>query len=273
MAFSDLHTHTKFSDGKGTVREMVDAARLGGLATLGISDHSLTPFDVSYCMRPATHIEKYEATVREEQKQAREQYGFPVLLGIEWDYGSEIEPEKYDYTVGSVHYILKNGDFFPVDDGTKEQQHGIDRVFGGNKLDFAKAYFEQVVRHAEKNKPNIIGHFDLLTKHGLIDEDDSAYLAAAKEAMAEIVKHVPLFEINAGAIIRGLKTTPYPAEPLLSELCRLGGKIILSSDAHSPDKLAFGFADMKALAKSAGFTKITTHNGNGFVEIPIDEYN
>ena len=58
MAFADLHTHTKFSDGKGTVREMVDAARLGGLATLGISDHSLTPFDVSYCMRPATHIEK-----------------------------------------------------------------------------------------------------------------------------------------------------------------------------------------------------------------------
>ncbi|MBQ3057211.1 MAG: PHP domain-containing protein, partial [Clostridia bacterium] len=111
MAFADFHTHTIFSDGFGTVEEMVDSARAKGLLALGISDHSMTPFDLRYCMRPETNIEKYEPTVREAQKKARELYDFPLFLGIEWDLGSQIERERYDYTIGSVHYIIrKNGD-------------------------------------------------------------------------------------------------------------------------------------------------------------------
>lgn len=269
MPFADFHTHTTFSDGKSSVREMIDAARTKELLALGISDHSFTPFDVRYCLRPDTHMEKYEETVREEQKIALERYGFPVLLGLEWDYGSEIDRDRYDYTIGSVHYILRNGDFFPVDSGAAWQQRGIDSIFGGNKLDFAKAYFEEVVTHAEKNQPTFMGHFDLLTKHSLIDETDPMYLAVAREALAEAVKHVPLFEINMGAIIRGLKTLPYPTPTLLSELSRLGGKIILSSDAHHAEKLAFEFAKTLHLAQSAGFTKVSRLTPNGIVEDDI----
>ena len=40
MPFADFHTHTIFSDGTATVREMIDAARSRGLSALGISDHS-----------------------------------------------------------------------------------------------------------------------------------------------------------------------------------------------------------------------------------------
>ncbi len=270
MAFADFHTHTVFSDGKSTVREMIDTAREGGLCALGISDHSCTPFDLRYCMCAEKHMEKYEETVREEQKIAREQYGFPVLLGIEWDYGSEIDPAQYDYTIGSVHYIIRNGEWFAVDSGAARQQRGIDEMFGGNKLDFAKAYFEEVVMHATHNKPTFMGHFDLLTKHGLIDESDPAYLAAAREALAEVVKHVPLFEINMGAIIRGLKTLPYPNPVLLPELCRLGGRVILSSDAHHAEKIAFMFPEMLKLLQNAGFTKISRLTACGIVEDEIE---
>lgn len=271
MAFADFHTHTTFSDGKSTVREMIDAAREGGLLALGISDHSYTPFDVRYCMRPATHMEKYEETVREEQKIARERYGFSVLLGVELDFGSAVERERYDYTIGSVHYILKDGDFFPVDSGADRQMRGIEKMFGGNKLDFAKAYFEEVVTHAARNKPTFMGHFDLLTKHGLIDEQDPAYLAVAREALAETVQHVPLFEINMGAIIRGLKTQPYPNPLFLDDLLRLGGKVILSSDAHHAEKLAYRFTDMLKLLQDVGFTKISRLTENGIVEDTISE--
>ncbi len=269
MAFADFHTHTLFSDGKCTVRDMVDAAREGGLLALGISDHSCTPFDLRYCMRPETHMEKYEETVREEQKIARERYGFPVFLGIEWDYGSELDPADYDYTIGSVHYIIQGGEWFAVDSGVARQQTGIDGMFGGNKLDFAKAYFEEVVAHAARNKPTFMGHFDLLTKHGLVDESDPAYLAVAREALAEAVKHVPLFEINMGAIIRGLKTDPYPNPVLLPELCRLGGRVILSSDAHHAEKLAFMFPEMLKLLQRAGFTKVSRLTAGGIVEDEI----
>lgn len=270
MAFADFHTHTIFSDGFGTVEEMVDSARAKGLLALGISDHSMTPFDLRYCMRPETNIEKYEPTVREAQKKAHELHGFPVLLGIEWDLGSEIERERYDYTIGSVHYIIrKNGDIFPVDSQPEKVFGGIEHVFGGNRLDFAKAYFEQVVTHAEKNKPTFMGHFDLLTKHQTVDEDDEAYLAVVREALAETIKHVPLLEINMGAVIRGLRSVPYPHPKFLPLIRELGGKVILSSDAHHLDKLAFHFPEMLRMLADIGFTHVSRLTENGIVEDEI----
>ncbi|MBE6602810.1 MAG: PHP domain-containing protein [Ruminococcaceae bacterium] len=270
MAFGDFHTHTIFSDGFGTVEEMVDSARAKGLLALGISDHSMTPFDLRYCMRPETNIEKYEPTVREAQKKARELHNFPVLLGIEWDYGSEIERERYDYTIGSVHYIIrKNGDIFPVDSQPEKVFGGIEHVFGGNRLDFAKAYFEQVVTHAEKNKPTFMGHFDLLTKHQTVDEDDEAYLAVVREALSETIKHVPLLEINMGAVIRGLRSVPYPHPKFLPLIRELGGKVILSSDAHHPDKIAFQFPEMLRMLADIGFTHVSRLTENGIVEDEI----
>ena len=272
MAFSNLHTHTVFSDGHNTVRECVEAARLGGMASLGISDHSFTPFDVRYCMRPATHMELYEPTVREEIKRAAELYGFPVYLGIEWDAGSVNEFDGYDYRIGSVHYILREDRMYPVDSGLKFQQECIEKEFHGNKLDYVKAYYESVVEHARKNRPDFIGHFDLLTKHGHFDETDEAYLAVAKEALAETVKHVELFEVNAGAIIRGLKTLPYPNPVLLKELYRLGGKVIVSSDAHASDKITFAFPEMLAQLQQIGFTHVSLFNGKCFEEVTIEEF-
>ena len=97
MRFSNLHTHTTFSDGKNTPRECINAARALGMRSLGISDHSYTPFDVRYCMRPATHFEKYEETIREEIRVARETDGFPVYLGVEYDFGSENLFENYKF--------------------------------------------------------------------------------------------------------------------------------------------------------------------------------
>lgn len=266
MAFADFHVHTVFSDGKSTVLDCVRAAREKGLCALGISDHSDTPFDHSYCMRKEKHIDAYEPTVREAQKIARECYDVPLLLGIEHDLGSEIVRERYDYTIGSVHYIFRGDEFFSVDSGHAKQQAGIDRYFGGNTLDFAKTYFEQVVHHAEKNKPTFMGHLDLLSKYSSFDETDPVYRHTVHEAIAEIVKHVPIFEVSAGPIIRNLKTIPYPNPIFLSEIKRCGGRVILSSDAHKADKIAHAFPYLLSLVAEAGFDKVSRLTEGGVVE-------
>ena len=41
----DLHTHTVFSDGENTVKEMIEAAIRIKLDRFGISDHSYTSFE------------------------------------------------------------------------------------------------------------------------------------------------------------------------------------------------------------------------------------
>ena len=269
MILNNYHTHTVFSDGKDTVRACVEAARACGMTGLGISDHSMTPFDLSYCMRPETHIERYEQTVREEAKRAAAEDGFKLSLGIEWDAGSVIERERYDYTIGSVHYIEKNGEIFAVDWGADKQALSVEKLFGGSKLDYARYYFNAVVEHLRRNKPDVAGHFDLLTKYGLFDEDDPAYQKIVTDAMAEAVAYVPLFEINAGAMARGLKKTPYPNPAFLPELKRLGARILISSDAHRAAHVNYAFDDMLAAVRAAGFTAVAQFKDGRFIDVPI----
>ena len=270
MTLNNYHTHTVFSDGKDTVRDCVLAAREKGMTGLGISDHSMTPFDLSYCMRPETHIERYEQTVREEAKRAAAEDGFCLSLGIEWDAGSVIERERYDYTIGSVHYIEKGGEIFAVDWGADTQALCVEKLFGGGKLDYAKYYFDAVVKHLAENRPDVAGHFDLLIKYGLFDEDDPAYRKIVTDAMAEAVQYVPLFEINAGAMARGLKKTPYPNPVFLPELKRLGGRILISSDAHRAAHVDYAFDVLLAAVRAAGFTAVAQFVGGRFIDVPID---
>ena len=57
------------------------------------------------------------------------------------------------------------------------------------------------------------------------------------EAIRETMKSGAIFEINSGAIARGIKNRIYPAMFMLKEICRLGGKVVLSSDAHRAEQL------------------------------------
>ena len=58
MRFSNLHTHTLYSDGKGTVRENIESAIKKNMISLGFSDHAYTYCDESYCMMLSDY-EKY----------------------------------------------------------------------------------------------------------------------------------------------------------------------------------------------------------------------
>ena len=106
MRFSNLHTHTVFSDGKGTVRENIESAIKKNMLSLGFSDHSFTACDTSYCMM----LEDYEKYCLEVKALAKEyEDKIPVFLGLEMDYYSEIDRSMFDYIIASVHYIVRNG--------------------------------------------------------------------------------------------------------------------------------------------------------------------
>ena len=46
-----------------------------------------------------------------------------------------------------------------------------------------------------------------------------------------------MFEVNTGAITRGMRKTPYPSEHLLHALKKQDVKLTLSSDSHSVNTL------------------------------------
>ena len=74
---SDLHTHTTFSHGKGSIEDNIKAAIAKGITTLGISDHG--PGHMTYGIK-----RKSIPLMRAEIERLKSLYPqLEVLLGVE----------------------------------------------------------------------------------------------------------------------------------------------------------------------------------------------
>ena len=238
----DLHVHTTFSDGRSTPEEVVLAALAKGMTTLGFSDHSYTLFDTAYCV-PKEKLPAYRAKIAALKEKYAER--IEILCGIEQDFYSEEPTDGYDYVIGSVHYVKAGGECLPIDESRDRLLDAADRHFGGDIYALAEAYYETVAQVAEKLRPDIIGHFDLISKFNeggaLFDEAHPRYIAAWQAAAdALLLSGIP-FEINTGAISRGYRSAPYPASTIREYLANRGARFLWSSDSHRADTLCFGF--------------------------------
>ena len=273
MNFSAYHSHTNFSDGKNTMEEMVQAAIALGMDAIGISDHSFTPCDTSYCMK----LEDYPAYLAElDRVKAKYADRITVLRGIELDYDSDPAiTENLDYFLGSVHYLLY-GDcerVYAIDHAPSEQYNCVEREHGGDVRGFIRDYFDTVVRHIEATRPTIVGHFDVISKfsekYDLVDESDPFYQKTALEALEAVLKVTPVVEVNTGAISRNWRTRPYPADFLLKAIKEMGGELVLGADTHAVDTITCFFPESVEIIKNAGFDHILTLHADGFRPQPL----
>ena len=246
MIKRDLHTHTTYSDGKASAEEMVLAAIDKGLDEIGISDHSYTFFDESYCMKREM-IPSYVAEINALKKKYEGRIA--VLCGVEQDLFSTESTVPFDYAIGSSHYLYAAGAYHPLD-VKKETFVSICRTYcDGDYYALAEAYFEQMEGFAERSDVSIIGHLDLITKYNegnnLFDETHPRFLAAAKHCIDVLSRAGKTFEINTGAMARGYRSAPYPGKKLLAYIKEKGAPLILSSDAHAPKNIAYAFKEIR----------------------------
>lgn len=259
MRYSNLHTHTLFSDGKDTAEAYVRAAVEKNMLSLGFSDHSHTPCDLSYCMTK----DRYGDYLRTLERLKREA-PLPVYAGLELDADSRDDLSPYDFFIASVHYIKVKGACYPVDHEPWMQADCIREGFGGDVFAMVRAYFDTLGDHVARVRPTFVGHFDLPLKFSALPEELDAYRELAKGAMKEILKLCPYIELNTGAMSKGYRKTPYPAPWLLDTVRENGGRVVLSSDAHRPEHLTFWFDEAAALLKEHGIRQIHVFNGTGF---------
>ena len=250
----DLHCHTVFCDGRNTPEEMVEEALSRGMEAVGVCVHTHTPFDERYCASP----EGIEAFLH-EMGRLKARYGdrIRVLAGAEQDLYADTDVRGFDYVIGSVHYIRLGREYYPVDE-TEEVFRDLLAKLDGDPLRLAELYYGAVAQCVRAVHPNIIGHLDLITKFNengkLFDDGDPRCLAVARRLIDRLIPLGIPFEVNTGAISRGYRTAPYPAEPLRRYIRQRGGRLILSSDAHRREDLMFGFeallgeADQEAYA-------------------------
>ncbi len=270
--FCTVHTHSVLCDGKDTLTEMARAAFEAGAVSFGASGHSRTevPWDQG-CTLPED-LTDYRA----ELLRLREEYAgkMDVLLGIEQDSLSpQPVPEWADYWIGSVHNLRRPGGFASVDFSPEKLEEDCRTHFAGDFLAMAEAYFGDVAAMAAR-KPTILGHIDLITKFnedgGFLDETVPRYRAAALGALHAADPEATLLEVNTGAMSRGYRSIPYPAVFLLEEWRRMGGRIILTADAHSAGTVAYGYHWAAELARAAGFDRSALLIFGGTVEYPLE---
>lgn len=255
MILSNYHTHSVFADGKDEPEAMVQKAVELGFRALGFSEHSYNDFD---CFGMD---EVKETAYMSEINRLREKYAGVIELycGIEQDYLSHPIREGYDYVIGSVHVLYKNGEYCVVDNTLSELISAIERNYGGDRYALAEEYYAYLADIKRKTNCDIVGHFDLLTKNnerGLVfDTSEPRYRRAYMSAIEALAPSRPVFEINTGAMARGYRTAPYPCLEILKALRERNLPIMINSDCHDKNKLTCGFELSEELAREAGYTE------------------
>lgn len=246
MIPSNYHTHTNFCDGKNTPEEMVLEAISLGCPELGFSGHSYLSFGTGYCMS-IENTEKYKREIRRLQEKYAGQ--IKILLGVEQDYFSETPTDDYDYVIGSVHSVYKDGHYLEVDHTKKIFMDDVQKYYGGDYYSYAEDYYALVADVYRKTKCQIIGHFDLITKfnegNALFDTQNPRYQAAANKALEALLEAPVILEVNTGAMARGYRTQPYPSQDLLSRWLEAEKKVHFSSDCHDAKNLLYGYEEYK----------------------------
>lgn len=267
-----VHAHTDAVDGKSSARRMVDSAIRRGMSAIGFTEHAPQRVDPRYGMTDEAE-KQYIAEVRALQSEYAGR--ICIRLGLERDAFSCADRTKYEYVLGSVHYIDHPALGIVAVDGPLEQLRTLVREgFGGDGAAMAGAYYRLLGDYIAGYRPDVIGHFDLVTKHNedgsLLDAGSPAYLRHAIAALEQCAGVGAPLEINTGAITRGYRSEPYPAQNLLQAWREIGGCVTIGTDSHHEDTVDGRFDEAIAWAKRAGYRSVRALGGDGlFFDLEI----
>jgi histidinol-phosphatase (PHP family) len=180
----------------------------------------------------------------------------PLRLGIEADYirGAEdriqslLGAHDFDYVVGSVHFLGEKG---AVDD----QRYDVWEAFSDADT-LWRTYFEWQAELVSSGLFDIVSHPDLIKIWGddrpAPERDPRFHYEPFVEALAESETAV---EVSTAGLRKPVGEI-YPARAL-AEMCKeAGAEFALSSDAHAPDQVGFGYDDALAFLEQLGVDRI-----------------
>ncbi len=259
---TDYHVHLR-PDGDDTpasryfttanVDRFREAAEDRGIVELGVSEHvyrftqALDVWDHEYWRDSARDdLDAYCGFVREETD---------LRLGIEADFipgredrmASLLDGRPWDYVLGSVHFLGNEAvDYDKYDVWTRADS--ADKVW--------RRYFEVLGEAAASGMFDIMAHPDLVKMWGQTrpqpEKDPRYYYEIALEGF--VASGVACELSTAG--LRKPVAEMYPSVPFLEMLVDAGVPIALSSDAHLPEHLGYGYDQALELLDQVGITEL-----------------
>ena len=254
----DTHVHTRrCGHAGGADEEFVEAAIAHGLGAIALTDHA--PF---YWLPPEQHdprlampFEDLPRYVEDVLAIATRYRGrIEVLLGVEADYiaGREeelvrlLEAYPFDVVLGSVHFV----DGWLVDAPSSlarldQGQAEVDRVW--------ERYSGLLIAAAGSRLFDVLAHLDLPKKFG--HRPSVPFGGRQREVVAAVAASGCAVELSSAGRRRPVGED-YPGPDVMRELAPAGVPFVLSSDAHAPAEVGFGFAELAASARAAGIDEV-----------------
>jgi histidinol-phosphatase (PHP family) len=262
---TDYHLHLRPDDtgeaGEYFTEENVDrylaAAEEHGIEELGVSEHvyrftqALQVWSHPYWERQANDdLDEYCEFVRTT----------PLRLGIECDFvpGSEdrianLLGRDFDYVVGSIHFLGQRG---AVDDRRYDIWEAI-----GDPDELWATYFRWQAELVRSGLFDIVSHPDLVKIWGADrpqpERDSRFHYEPLVEAIAESGIAV---EVSTAGLRKPVGEI-YPARALAEMCVEAGADFALSSDAHVPDQVGYGYDQALGLLESLGVNRICVFEG------------
>ncbi len=197
---TNYHTHSRYCDGEGEIRQYIEAAIAAGLDSYGVSSHAPLPMPMRdpWMMR-LDDLPAYCAEVRALRDEYRDRLA--IFLALELDYvpgldaylpASRSSRINFDYFVGSVHFVGTDGEGMPweIDESAERFAAGLAGGWDGDVRRAFERYF--ALQRAMVGTPGvaIVGHMDKMKMWNFGDryfrESDPWYVAAVEETLARL---------------------------------------------------------------------------------------
>lgn len=267
MFLSNYHTHTIFCDGIEAPEEYAFSAIKNNMHSLGYSAHAPVPFQCNWPL-PIERLEEYIATINGLKEQFSQQ--LEIYNGLEIDYTPTlwpqmkgiIKPERFDFSIGSVHFIdaYEDGTPWTIDGNNKDFLHGLKTIFGNNNQEVFRRYFAYTREMVRVMKPTIVGHIDKLKMQyyssTINPAEDKVYRYEFMSTLEEIAATNCIVEINTRGIYRRNEKEYYPGIWAIKAMADLKVKVTVNSDAHRSSELINHWNEAHNMLREAGYKSV-----------------
>ena len=270
---TNYHTHTVFCDGLAEAVSFAENAIKQGITSLGFSAHAPVNFPCNWTIAPARIGDYYDEIQRLKREYADR---LDIYCGLEADFFLDIQHEMqslysdyhWDYIIGSVHFmgIFPNGQHWCIDGPHEEFLEGWHKLMDGDPLRPVEQYFEITREMIRTMKPDVIGHLDKIKiQHRpdcIISDTHPFFRKQLMVTLEEIAATNCIVEINTRGIFKGLTDDFFPGRQTIVEMQKMKIPITISSDAHSPCEITYGFQQVETMLREAGYkTAMMLKNG------------
>lgn len=277
--WTNFHTHSKYCDGKGELRDYVERASDRGLLSLGFSSHAPVPFPTQWTMK-GEMLDDYIGAIEQIKKSTA---SVEIYSGLEVDFipgvtSPDLFKDKVDYTIGSIHFVdaFSDGTGWEIDGKHSLFQEGFSKIFNNDIQKAIRRYYELTREMITTACPTIVGHLDKIKIQNIdrkfFRETDSWYQDELKRTIDVIQASDAIVEVNTRGIYQKKSDATYPSPWILEILHKKNIPITISSDAHHCDDIINQFPETAVLLKKIGFQTLTILHAGEWQALPFNEH-